>query len=231
MKKYFITGLVTLLPVALTLAVVITIFNLLTGPFVHLFSATLIEFQVVPADFSLENTSLAFRLFCQLLVLVVLTALTILLGALMRWFFMHTLVAWGDQLLHSIPVIRSVYKACQDVVKTIFSSKAGAFKHVVMVPFPRSGSYAIGLITSETIKTLQQQTGGELVAVFMPTAPNPTSGYLVLYKPEDLIYLDMKIEEAFKFVVSCGVIATPLTSVDKDHAPPARWQDGNIDDF
>lgn len=224
MKKYFLTGLATLLPLALTFALLVFVFNLLTGPFVNVFADLLGHFHI-GADHYDRVSPGTFRVFCQFLILLFLIAFTIVLGVLTRWFFMHTLIQWGDSLLHSIPVIRSIYKACQDVVQTIFSSNRGAFKQVVLVPYPKADSFCIGLVTAEPITTIPKDLGEELIPVFIPTTPNPTSGFLVLYKSEDVVYLDMKIEQAFKCIISCGVIIPPIQVVDKEHAPIASWTD------
>ena len=121
-----------------------------------------------------------------------------------------------DYLIHRIPVISSIYKVSQDVVTTIFGSKTNSFKQVVMVPFPSKETYSMGLVTREDMEGIRPD--GNAVAVFVPTTPNPTSGFLMLYKPEDLIYLDMRVEDAFKYIISCGVILTPFSVINRKEA-------------
>lgn len=211
MKRCFFTGLVTLLPLAMTLAVLVFLFNLLTGPFVDLFSQVLSSFGVTPEQSHLIKSQQGFRIFIQCVILVVLFAVTLLLGVLTRWIFVHSVLEWGEKFVHRIPLVNSIYRACSDVVRTIFSRNTGAFRQVVMVPFPREGVFSVGLITSETVPMLHPYGAGDRIAVFVPTTPNPTSGFLVMYRREDVILLDMPIEDAFKYVISCGVIP-PSTS-------------------
>lgn len=210
MKKYFITGLITLLPLAVTFAVVSFLFNLLTGPFLNIFSSLLAQLGMRPESFFAFNSPQAFKIVVQLIILIFLMISTILLGILTRWFFLHSLIQWGEKILHRIPFISSIYKSCSDVVKTIFTSDTRAFKQVVLVPYPKSDTFSLGLVTCESMAVLREVGQDGLVAVFIPTTPNPTSGFLVLFKPEDITYLDMKIEEAFKYILSCGVISPEL---------------------
>jgi uncharacterized membrane protein len=215
MKKHFVTGLMTLLPLAVTFAVVIFVFNLLTGPFVDLFSGILAYFHIGPDDLDILKSPKTFRIVTQMIILILLVGFTILLGVLTRWFFMHSLIHWGERVLHRIPFISPLYKACSDVVRTIFTSDTGAFKQVVLVPYPKPDTLSVGLVTRQTMPMLKNQGHEDLVAVFIPTTPNPTSGFLVLFRQEDLTYLDMTIEDAFKYIISCGVIIPSLKVIEK----------------
>jgi len=207
MKKCFITGLVILLPLTLTIAVVAFVFNLLTDPFVGISKQLLSHFDLLGYDLWLLSADQVQKYASKLLIAICLFSLTLLLGALTRMFFFNYLIRTWDFVLHRIPFVRSIYKTSQEVIKTIFNTDTTSFKQVVVVPFPTKDTQAIGFVTRENMpsfsKTLE---GSSLVGVFVPTAPNPTSGFLMTYKQEDLIYLDMKVEDAFKFIVSCGVI-------------------------
>jgi len=99
-----------------------------------------------------------------------------------------------------------VYKTTQDIVKTLFVTDKDSFKYVVMAPFPYKGLYSIGLVSRKAPDTCSNAINKELISVFVPTTPNPTTGFLLLFNKDDLIYLDMKTEEAVKYIVSCGVI-------------------------
>ena len=111
-----------------------------------------------------------------------------------------------DFILHKIPLVSKVYKTSQEVIKTIFMSNTNSFKQVVMVSFPLNGAYCIGMISNSAPKQCSDAAGDEMVSVFVPTTPNPTSGYLLMYRKKDVVYLDMKVEDAVKFIISCGVI-------------------------
>lgn len=210
MKKYFITGLVILLPVTLTLVVVAFIFNLLTEPFLGLSRALLGHYNLLGSGFLFLSAQQLQNFISQTLIFVVLIAFTILLGIVGRWFFIHYTIRLWEYIIHKIPLVSPIYKACQDVIETVFGSKTSAFKQVVMVRFPNPDSFTIGLVTRESIPGLEESVGSPLVAVFVPTTPNPTSGFLTIFKKEDIIPLDMSVEDAFKYVISCGVIMAPI---------------------
>lgn len=214
MRKHFITGFVILLPVAVTIAVVLFLINFLTQPFVGMVTSFLEHFSIFSNGFLFLNAQQTVHLISRFFILAVLFFVTVLLGMLTRWFFVYSLIRLGEYILHKIPFINTVYKTSKDVIDTIFTSKTGAFKQVVMAPFPSKDVLTVGLVTRENIKA---EEGEEpLIAVFVPTTPNPTSGYLVMYKREDLIYLDISVEEAFKYIISCGVISTPLKELKMD---------------
>lgn len=204
MKKTFITGLVILLPIAVTILLVRFFFNLLTKPFVGAIGPTLAYFHLGEVHPTLTY------LVSQVLILVVLFLATLLIGTLTRWFFVHSLITYGERLLQRVPLISPIYNTCREVIKTIFSSQETSFKQVVLVPFPSRETLTIGFVTRDEVKGLVSGEGVGRVAVFVPTTPNPTSGFLVLFKAEELVYLDMTVENAFKFIISCGVIMAPF---------------------
>lgn len=218
MKKYFITGLVILLPLALTIAIVVFVVNLLTQPFVDLVRAALNHFNLLTGGFLFLSGSQVQQIISEIIILILLFFFTVGLGYLASWFFIRYLFRFWDFIIHRIPFVSSIYGTCQDVIKTMFGSKTNSFKQVVMVPFPQENTYSIGLVTRENLPGFKNSPQSDLVAVFVPTTPNPTSGFLMLFKQSDLIYLDMRVEDAFKYVISCGVIAAPFKGVSKEEA-------------
>lgn len=216
-KAYFITGLVILLPLAFTLAIVIFLFNLLTEPFVGIMKSILGHYNLLDSGFLFLSADQVQKVISQIIILVLLFFVTVSLGLIARWFFFHYLVRIWELVLAKIPFISGVYKTCQDVIQTLFASSSNSFKQVVMVPFPSSATLAIGFVTNESIPPVK---GGSepLVAVFVPTTPNPTSGFLMMFRSTDLVYLDMKVEDALKYVISCGVIPTALNVVSREQA-------------
>lgn len=215
MKRLFITGLVILLPVTLTILIVIFIFNLLTDPFVGIVSGILNYYGLMENGFWFLNGSQLQRYISQILILGILFGFTVLLGVVARWVFFHYFLRFGERILHQIPLISSIYKTSQDIIKTIFASKSKSFKQVVMIPFPSSKTYSIGFLTCEKLPKVKE---GEQVAVFVPTTPNPTSGFLLMVSREDVIYLNMKIEEALKYVISCGVTVPSYRTLSEEEA-------------
>lgn len=210
MRKLFVTGLIILLPLALTLAIVIFILNFFTAPFVILFRNTLYHFGVFNNGLLFFNGEEARYIVSQILVLIFLFFFTVLLGYLTRWVFMHYIIKFGDYVFHRIPVVRTIYKTSQDLIKTIFSDEKSSFKKVVLVPFFNSTAKGIGFVTQEKVGIHHGAVGVSYISVFVPTTPNPTSGFILLYREEELIYLDISVEEAFKYIISCGVTDTPL---------------------
>lgn len=215
-KKAFVTGLIILAPLALTFAILLFIFNFLTVPFVGAVTAIFDNYNIMKNGFLFISGPQLQTIVGQIFVLIALFFITVSIGAIARYFFFKSLIRMWDYSIQKIPFISTIYKASQDVIKTVFGSKTNSFKQVVVVPFPSKNTYAIGLVTNDDIEGLIKEIS--LVSVFVPTAPNPTSGFLMLYKPEDLVYLDMKVEDAFKYVISCGMILSPFDIIDRKRA-------------
>lgn len=212
------TGLVILLPLALTIMIVSFVVNFLTKPFVGLANDLLSQYNIIPQKLLFLSGEQLLQYGSQAIILFGLAALTILIGVLTRWFFIHYLIGIGEYFLHKIPFINHLYKATQEIIKTIFHSDSQSFKQVVLVPFPTPKVLSIALVTRELSPQKKGAKEGlsdhDLISVFVPTTPNPTSGYLLLYRREDITYLDMKVEDAIKFIFSFGMIIP--SSVDLD---------------
>lgn len=198
MKKYFLTGLVTLLPLAVTIWVARFLVRLFTDPFIGLVALATKQLPIASTQI--------IKTISQILVLIGLILITFFLGIVARKFIFNRLIRFGDQLIGKIPIINKVYKTSKEIVQSLFGSKEKSFSQVVLLPFPYQGAYCIGLIAKTAPQTCSQTEKSELVSVFIPTTPNPSTGYLVMSKKSELIYLNMKTDEAIKYVVSCGVI-------------------------
>lgn len=212
LKTFFVTGLILLLPLTLTLIVVSFIFNLLTGPFLGITNSILNHYGLFGNGFLFLNADQARSLLSQVLILVTLVASTILLGALARWIFFPYMVEMWEALINKIPFVKSIYKTSKDLIQTLFTPSSNAFKKVVMVRFPNQTTQAIGLVSTESVGIESSALNGEHIVVFVPTTPNPTSGFLIIVNKADVVPLDMKVEEAFKYIISCGVITSPHKS-------------------
>lgn len=201
MKKYFLTGLVTLLPLAVTFWVIAIVVRFLTKPFeefVISFLNSFPGFGHLPSGPS--------RVISEILILIVLFLFTLFLGFIARRYFFHQLIKFGDMILYKIPLVNKVYKTSKDIVLSLFNNKSQSFKQVVLINFPYNGAYCLGLISSEAPSTCSNSIDTAMVSVFIPTTPNPTTGYLLMCRKSDLIHLKMKAEDAIKYVVSCAVI-------------------------
>lgn len=213
LKKYFITGLIILLPLAVTIVLVTFTINLLTQPFVGVIEQFL---EGIPF---FDKHRAALHIALQLILLFGLFFFTVILGFLARIVVFKSLLTLYDYILHRIPIIKTIYKATQQMIKTIFGSSSRSFKQVVMVPFPYPGIYSLGLVSGSAPSLCDKTIGTSLLTVFVPTTPNPTSGFLMMYKESDLIYLDMKIEDAFKYIISCGVITSDALDLPAEISP------------
>ncbi|MGL5263475.1 MAG: DUF502 domain-containing protein [Candidatus Rhabdochlamydia sp.] len=210
MKKYFLTGLIILLPLAVTIAVLVFLINFLTQPFVGMVSAVLSKMNLLNRNFLFLSSEHLVRYTSQIVILILLFLTTVLLGAITRWFIINSLFRLGDKIIHRIPIVNTVYKTTQDIIKTLFSKDKNSFKQVVMVPFPRDGVYVIGLVARDAPDVCSSSTNQDLVSVLVPTTPNPTTGFLLMFPRDQLLCIDMKPEDAIKYVVSCGVIIPPV---------------------
>jgi uncharacterized membrane protein len=216
MKRSFITGLVILLPLAVTILIVVFVVNFLTQPFVGLVSQFLEKFDILNRGFLFLKPEHVIRYGSQILILICLFLFTILLGIIARWFFFRSLLKISDYLLNRIPLVNKVYKTTKDIIKTLFSGDKSAFKQVVMVPYPKNDSYVIGLMSRESPQICSEAIGDDLISILVPTTPNPTTGFLLMYKRSDTIFIDMKPEDAIKYIVSCGVITPEHPQVTEE---------------
>lgn len=192
-KKYLITGLLIWVPLAVTLWVLELIVTAMDQTLLLLPGAwhpkQLFGFDVPGLGLVLS-------------VLVVLVT-----GVLAHNFIGRQLVLWWEELLSRIPIVRSIYSSVKQVSDTMLSPKGNAFRQAVLVEFPQRGHWAIGLVVGAPGPALTRDVGADLLTVFVPTAPNPTSGYTILVPPGDVKELDITVDEALKFVISLGVVA------------------------
>lgn len=202
MKKNFITGLAIILPVVLTVIVIVFFVNLLTKPFLELTKALLTQLAI---PYITSHPTLLI-IVSKCLSLAFIFTIIVLAGVLGRLVFIRTLFKIGDLLFHRIPLINKVYIALQEVLTTLFREESPSFSQAVIVPFPHTSAYAIGMLVQDTLAPGSDKEMADLVTVFIPATPNPTLGFMVLAKRKDLIPLEMKVDEAIKFIVSCGVV-------------------------
>ncbi|MEC7839455.1 MAG: DUF502 domain-containing protein [Chlamydiota bacterium] len=207
MKKYFITGLAILLPAVLTIVIFSFIINLLTKPFVGVLENTLEHYGLLDTPILFFSARQVVAFFSRVIILAILFIITVFIGLLTRIVIFHYLIRIGNYIIHRIPFINKIYKATQDVIGTIFKAKTATFSQVVLVPFPSKSTLCLGLITNDpqTDQPIEDSYGN--VSVFVPATPNPTMGFMLLYKRHQMIDLEMSVEEALKFIVSCGVMS------------------------
>ena len=192
LNKYFLTGLVVLGPLGLTLLVVQWVVGTMDRLILTVLPDALHPNFLFPG-FGVIGTVL----------------LVFFVGMLTANILGRTLVTWSEQLMGKIPLIRGIYGLFRQVTDTIFSKDKGGFRKVVLIEYPRRELWAIGFITGPVEGELQQATPHRLVNVFVPTAPLPTSGFYVLVPEHEVTELKMSVDEAFKLIVSGGMAAPP----------------------
>ena len=189
LRNYFITGVVVLVPIGFTLY----LSKVLIG----------ISSNIVPENIN-PNNYLPFAI--PGLEIIVTIILITFVGGLSLSFLGKRLLKLIDDLFKRIPFLRTIYSAINQMTET-FSNKDNAKKSVVLIEYPRKGVWAVGFATKENKGEMSKKTNKDLINVFVPTTPNPTSGFLLMFPKDEVIYLNMTFEEASKFIVSAGTSA------------------------
>ena len=204
MKKYLIAGLLVWMPMAITVWVLHSALGLIDGIFGWFLSATQ---AVMPeaARGSLE----ALRQVPGMGVLVLLVGL-LLTGAVAANIVGQWWLRQGHRLLIKIPIVKSIYNSVKQVSDTLFSSSGNAFREAVLVQYPRTGAWTIAFVTGKPGGEAATHLSGDYLSIYVPTTPNPTSGFFLMVPRADVIELQMSVDEALKYVISMGVVAPPL---------------------
>ena len=196
LRNYFLAGVLVVAPIGITLYIARLILDFVDSRVTPL----------IPPRYNPE-TYLPFDIpgLGVIVVLVVITAI----GAITAGFVGRLFVRISERIVTRTPVIRGIYGAVKQLVESVFSQKAGAFRQVVLVEWPREGVWTIGFLTNETAIEIQRRLPREVVSVMVPTTPNPTSGYLVFVPRESVVPLEMSVEDAMKMVLSSGIVVPP----------------------
>ena len=191
-RRWLLAGLLVLVPLAITLAVL----NWIVGTL----DQTL---QILPETWRPDKLiGVHIPGFGVLLTL----SIVLLIGGITSNFLGKKLVTWGDALLNRIPIVRSIYSSVKQVSDTVFSENGNAFRKALLVQWPREGVWTIGFQTGTPGGDVINHLPGDYVSVYVPTTPNPTGGYFVMLKREDCIELKMSVDEALTYVISMGVV-------------------------
>ena len=200
MKKYFIAGMLVWAPLAITVWVMTWGLSLLDGIFGSVMKGLM---AVLPLE--LRSDLQSFKDLPGVGILIVI-AIILLTGVMAANFAGQWWVRLWDRFISRIPVVKSIYSSVKQVSGTLFSSKGNAFRKAVLIPYPRNGSWTIAFITGNPATEVAEKLSGEHVNVFLPTTPNPTSGFFMIVPKADIIELDMGVEEALKHIVSMGSV-------------------------
>ena len=191
-RNSFFAGLLVVVPVAASVLILVGLFTWVTD-------------FMLPASLRDKMWTPLFRVAA----LVVFVLVTTLIGWVTRWMVGKRMVSLGEALINRVPLLNKTYGFMKEISHTFLAGQKTMFQRVVLVEFPRPGMYSIGFVTSETGGEAQQKTKETVVNVFVPTTPNPTSGFLVLVPREKLMAMEMTVAEGMKMVISGGSVVPP----------------------
>ncbi|MCY3974049.1 MAG: DUF502 domain-containing protein [Simkaniaceae bacterium] len=206
MNRYFLSGLAILLPIALTVGAVFFVIDLLTAPFTDIIHFFIAEYggDFVRAHYGLLTLAI------RSVILLVSFFLIFLLGFLGNKIFFSKITELTRRILTKIPFIKTVYKITSDITEALFSrERKRLFQKTVLIPFPSHESYASGLHSGTPAVAIANRMGWQpdhLDTLFIPTSPYPVSGFVIIYEKKEVETVDMKTEELFAFLLSCGTI-------------------------
>ncbi|WP_289150134.1 DUF502 domain-containing protein [uncultured Salipiger sp.] len=211
LRASFLTGLVVIAPIGLTIWLIWTLFGWVDG-----FVLPLIPSRFNPEEYvgiNLRGLGVIFFL-----------VFTILVGWIAKGLIGRSLIRFAETLVDRTPVVRSIYSGIKQIAETVFAQSERSFERACLVQYPRKGIWAIGFISTKAKGeiAMRAETMGDLVSVFVPTTPNPTSGFLLYFPEEDVVELDMSIEDAAKLVISAGLVYPPEKPAGKPQVEPVR---------
>ncbi len=200
MKKYIVAGLLVWLPLAVTIWVLAWVLGVLDGVFQALLS---LAAAVLPA-----SAAKLIEAISQVpgLGVIVLVALMLLTGVFVANFVGQWWIRMWDRVFQNIPIVKSIYSSVKQVSDTLFSSSGNAFREAVLVQYPREGLWTIAFVTGKPGGEVGEALHGDFVSLYVPTTPNPTSGFLLMMPRAAVKPLSMSVDEALKYIISMGVV-------------------------
>ncbi len=204
-RRYLLTGLIIWIPMGVTIFV-LQLFIGFMDKLVTLFPHAWQPIQLIGFNLPGLGVVLAF-------IILLLT------GFIASNYLGRTLLALGSELLEHIPLVRSVYSAAKQISDTMFANKGKSFRKVVLIRYHQRETWSLAFQTGDTLGELNEKVPGHMISVFVPTTPNPTSGFLLMVPPEDVIELEMSVDDALKMIISLGVIVPPWPPVRHPHPP------------
>ena len=219
MRKYIVAGLLVWLPLAVTIWLLNSVLGIVDGLFGWLLSGT----QAVLPDAA--HGFLEMLRHVPGLGLIVVVVSLLLTGIFAANFIGQWWLRQGGRMLQRIPIVKSIYSSVKQVSDTLFSSSGNAFREAVLVQYPRAGSWTIAFVTGKPGGEAAEHLHADYVSLYVPTTPNPTSGFFLMVPRADVVALEMSVDEALKYVISMGVVAPPLHPVAV-HALAPRNQPG-----
>jgi uncharacterized membrane protein len=195
LKNIFLTGLAVIVPVGLTVYILVFLIGMMDG---------LLTF--IPQKYH-PTTLIGFHI--PGLGIIITILLIFICGLMTKSIIGKRIVLYGEALLDRIPIVRSIHMAIKKIVDSMVLYRSRSFKKVVLVEFPRKGAYTLAFMTGEPAYEIHAKTGQRCVSVYVPTTPNPTSGYFIMFPEHEVVQLDMSVEDAFTLIISCGIVNPP----------------------
>lgn len=224
MKKYFLTGLIILLPFLLTVMIILYLFDIFTGPFVGLVEGLIISYEE-KRGIILSNRDVFVQLISRVTVFIFLLFFIYGLGFFARKYFFNLLLSLTNKLFSKVPLVRSIYRVSRDLTKAVFTQDSKTFKETVVVPFPGHDTHALAFVTGPVPDAIRKVIPDAELTVFVPTSPHPISGFLLLSPKKFVHQVDVSTEDGFKFLLSAGIM-TPPTSTSTE--PPSTPESKNL---
>ena len=213
LRQYFITGLLVWLPMGITVWVLLWLVGILDGIFLGVLAA--LE-AMIPG---LEPLGTQLRRIPGLG--VILVAIVIFgTGLFVTNMFGQWWLRQWDRVMHRIPVVRSIYSSVKQVSDTLFSGSGQAFSKALLIQYPRQGAWTIAFLTGRPGGEVARHLDGDYISVYVPTTPNPTSGFFLMVPRADVVELKMSVDEALKYIISMGVVVPPLREPRPGEVPP-----------
>ena len=195
MRKYIIAGLLVWMPLGITFLVIRAIVGLL--------DRTLL---LLPEPYQPDNL---LGMHIPGLGVLLAAILVLTTGMIVANFLGKRLVVSWEHFLARIPLVRSLYAAIKQIMEAVLSTDAQSFRKVLLIEYPRKGVWSLAFLTSDNLGEVQAKTSSEVISVFIPTTPNPTSGFIIMVPKEDVIELEMAVEDGLKMIISLGVAVPP----------------------
>jgi uncharacterized membrane protein len=205
-KKYLIAGLLAWLPIGITVWVLSWLLGSMDGVFSWLLSAT----QAVVPDTA--HAAIEQLRHIPGLGVIVLVLLLLLTGVFVTNIFGQWIARRWNTLLQNIPIVKSIYSSVKQVSDTLFSTSGNAFREAVLVQYPRHGSWTIAFVTGRPGGEVASHLSGDYLSLYVPTTPNPTSGFFLMVPRSDVVELEMSVDQALKYIISMGVVAPPASA-------------------
>ena len=220
-RASFLTGLVVIAPVGLTIWLIWTVIGWIDGIVLPMVPLAYHPDRLIQTYFGLDPSA---QINVRGIGVIIFLLFTVIVGWLAKGIIGRSFIRFAESLVERTPVVRTIYSGIKQIAETVFAQSERSFEKACLVQYPRKGIWAIGFISTQAKGEVldRAETMGGLMSVFVPTTPNPTSGFLLFFPEEDVVELDMSIEDAAKLVISAGLVYPPERPGAKPRVEPVR---------